>query len=212
MGSVVSDLHPEPLIFPRGVRLLRIDEFPEGSDEERRRLSQANITTGYVLRDGQSERFSASFEANVHAPNLWSSFRDLALAILPDIAAPILGVKDEEPALGPYTDRHEALALFEPYVDRLQHDGFLEFGIMSQHHGRTEEVFVRSAKYLQIWTNKPEAVREVFDRLEIPGRARLEFIDEYPMVSESVPDEHGNASWPMVVERLRLAFDRLPRR
>ena len=204
---------PERLIFPQGVRFPRPDEFPAQYGAERERLARANVTTGYVLRDDRpGDSFSAFFEANVHAPRLFAAFRDLALAILPDVAAPIVGVKDDEPFLGRYTDRDAAVAVFEPYVNQLQHDGFLEFGVIFQHEGRTEEVVVRSAKYLQVWTNQPDAVRSVLHRHRIPAVRALEFIDEYPMVSESLTSADGNATWPVVVAGLQAAFDRLPPR
>jgi len=98
----------------------------------------------------------------VHAPSLWDVFRDLALAILPAVASPIVGVRDEKPIYGPYTDRDSALAVFEPHLRHLVHDAFLEFGIIFQHRGATEEIFVPYAKYLRIWTNKPADVRSVF--------------------------------------------------
>lgn len=204
-------LRPEPLVFPLGVRFPQADEYPPGYEAARERVARANVTTGYILRGG-GESFTAYFEANVHAPRLFGAFRDLALAILPEVAAPIVGVKDDETVLGPYTDRGAALAVFEPHVHHLQHDGFIEFGVMFQHSSRTEEVFVRSSKYLRIWTNDPAAVRAVFARHAVPEVPALEFIDEYPMVSESLLTEEGNATWPTVVEQIREAFARLPPR
>lgn len=97
-------------------------------------------------------------------------------------------------------------------MHQLQHDGFLAFGVMFQHRGRTEEVFVAASKFLRIWTNDLGGVRAVLARHGIAEVPELEFIDEYPMVSESLRTEAGNASWPVVVQALREAFDRLPRR
>jgi hypothetical protein len=208
----VTDLRAEPLIFPDGVRFPRADEFPAGYEQEQQRIARANITTGFVLKDHRTEAFQAYFEANVHAPRLWATFRDVALAILPGVAAPIIGIKEDEPVFGPYTDRDAALAVFEPYVHLLQHDGFLEFGVIFQHRGRTEEVFVRSSKYLQVWTNQPDVVRTVFHRHGLPEVPGLEFIDEFPMVSESLLTEVGNARWPEAYDPLQAAFARLPTR
>ena len=102
--------------------------------------------------------------------------------------------------------------MFESHVRHLVHDGFLEFGIIFQHKGVTEEVFVPYAKYLRIWTNKPEAVRAVFKSHGIPEVPELQFIDEFPRVSNSLLDENGNVGWPPVMERLKEAFESLPRR
>lgn len=140
---------------------------------------------------------------------MFEVFRDLAISILPDVASPIVGLKDEEPVFGPYTTREEALKVFEPHVDLLQNDGFLEFGLIFALQGKTEEIYVKSSKYFQIWTNQPQVVAMVLKRNNIPSAVTLPFIDEYPMVSESI-GINGNAGWPIVFEALQEAFKSLP--
>jgi hypothetical protein len=201
---------PEPLIFPEGVRFPRDDEFPAGYEADRERLARARLTTGYVRREHAGAGFRAFFEANVHAPQLWAAFRTLAEALLPAVAAPIVGVKDEDPILGPYTTRAAALAVLEPHARHLQHDGFLEFGLIYQVAGVTEEVFVRNVKYLQVWTNHPDRAVETFASLGLPEVPDLQFIDQFPRVSESLQTSDGYAEWPGVVEQLRAAFEELP--
>ena len=101
----MADPRPEPLIFPSGVRFPRDDEFPAEYEEERDRIAAANITTGWVEMNFSDRGYAAYFEVNVHAPRVWQVVRDIAEAILPNAAAPIVGLKDEEPVLGPYTTR-----------------------------------------------------------------------------------------------------------
>src|SRR5262249_9853247 len=149
------------------------------------RLANARITTGYLLHPHTEGGFTAFLEANVHADRVWEVFQALARALLPEVSAPIVGVKEEDPILGPYTDRDAALAAFEPYAESLQHDGLLEFGAIFQLRGRTEEVFVPAAKYLKIWTNEPRVAMTVLERHGIPRVESLEFIDQYPRVSET---------------------------
>ena len=199
----------EPLIFPKGVRFPRKNELPKGSEDALRRIAAANITTGYVRNDDGSAAFSSYFEANVHANKVFWVFVRLAISLLPDVAAPIIGLQDEEPVFGPYTSRDSAIEVFEPHTELLQHDGFLEFGITFQHKGRVEEIFVKSSKYFRIWTNQPEVVAEVLEDSAIPRVAKLEFIDEYPMVSKSI-NRNGNAAWPGVYHDIKDAFENLP--
>jgi len=207
----MRDLRPEPLIFPQGVRFCRPDELPKGLEGEESRIAEARLTTGYVVWDSEKDAFRAQFGANVHAPEIWDVFQDLVRALLPEIAAPIVGVKDDDPILGPYTDRDRALAAFAPFADSLQHDGLLEFGMIFQHRGRTEEVFVKAAKYLQIWTNEPELARAVLERHGIPEVPDLKFIHQYPRVSQTL--SFGEiAGWSTVISLLQAAFDALPRR
>jgi hypothetical protein len=202
----------EPLQFPRGVRLLRDDEISAGHAEIRRRAALApRITTGYSISWRAEGPFAAVLEANVHAPQLWKVFQALAEALMPTVAAPILGIKQEEAVKGPYTDRSEATAVFIPYVESLQHDGFLEFGITFQHRGRVEEIFVSSTKYLRIWTNQPDAARRVLHAQGIPEVPNLEFIDNYPRRSETL-SVHGGDHFLYVFDCIQRDFADLPRR
>ena len=209
----VSTPEPEPLRFPRGVRFPHPDEIPRGGPPTRA-LPPAppQITTGYRVATAEGRPYSALIEANVHADRVWHTVQALSRALLPSAAAPIVGIGGEDPVLGPYTDREVALAVFEPYVDALQHDGFLEFGIIFQYQGRTEEVFVRAAKYVQVWTNRPETARRILEECGVPPVPDLQFIDEFPRVSESLCDSAGNAGWPPVLDGLRAAFATLPQR
>jgi len=201
---------PEPLVFPRGVRFARKNEMPNDGEEALARIAKANITTGYTLDSRGGNGFTSYFEANVHAPSIFEVFRDVAESIIIEVAAPIIGLKDEEPTFGPYTTREEALKVFEPHVDLLQNDGFLEFGVIFAFNEKIEEIFVKSSKYFQIWTNKPETVAEVLARNNIPPVENIQFIDEYAMVSRSL-GEGGNAGWPGVIDTIENAFESLPK-
>jgi hypothetical protein len=81
----------EPLILSRGVRPARADEVPGEADPELlARMAAARLLTGYVLAAPPAPAgYTAFLEANVHAPRVWNVFRELAEALLPDIAAPI---------------------------------------------------------------------------------------------------------------------------
>ena len=174
------------------------------------RLKTAHITTGYVCHAHKNAGAMPYFEANAHADRVWLLVKAIAESILPVAAAPIFGLKDEDPILGPYTSREAAIGVFEPFVDELQHDGLLEFGIIFQRAGKTNEVFVRSAKYLQIWTTHPKAVRRILESHGLPEVPDLQFIDNYPRVSETLSLEDGSAGWCMVYEALQRAFASLP--
>lgn len=101
--------------------------------------------------------------------------------------------------------------MFAPFVEELTHDGFLEWGVMFQYRGVTEEVFVTSAKYVRIWTNDPRRAAKVLRRHAIPEVGALAFIDEYPVVSETLQRDGGDAGWSYVLERVTQEFEMLPR-
>ena len=200
----------EPLEFPRGVRFPRKDETPARFDKEFARIAKARITTGFVEKKSEQSGYSTVIEANIHASRVWKVFRDLVNAIIPEAAAPIVGIKDEEPVFGPYTTREAALAVLEPYREPLQHDGFLEFGIIFQLRGHTEEVFVTNVKFIRIWTNLPDKIVAVLTRHGIPEVQDLQFIDEYPRVSEALPFDGQTSGWFPVLEALKSRFQALP--
>ena len=206
---------PEPLILPRGVRYPRLDEIPGGAPSDAAaRVAEAQrtpITTGFVRIDRpDAQGYSSVVEANVHASNLWTIFVDLVNTLLPEAAAPIVGVIDEDPELGQYTRRQAALDVLAPYAEFLVHDGFLEFGCMFQRAGHTEEVFVPSAKFLRIWTNHPDRAEGVLTRHGIPNLPGLRFIDEFPLVREAQPYGDTDSGWYPVIEELREKFRALP--
>jgi hypothetical protein len=200
----------EPLIFPRGVRFPRKNEIPGDPTEVLERVSRARIMTGYKLQKTEGKPFDTYIEANVHASSVFDVFRKLSFALMPDVAAPLIGIKEDEPVFGPYTDLALALAMFEPYIDLLQNDGFLEFGLVHQSKLAFEEIFVASSKYFKIWTNNSGAAQEVLQKSGIPESEALEFIDEYPMVSLSV-DRKRNAAWGDPYYSIQNEFAKLPK-
>lgn len=205
----VNQIKPEPLIFPRGVRFPEKWELPKGSEDVLERVANAAITTGYTIQHVIDKPFDTYIEANVHAPNIFEVFQKLAVATMPDIVAPLIGIKEDEPVFGPYTDRSFAIGIFEPYKELLENDGFLEFGIIHQSEVAFEEIFVASPKYFKIWTNQAEALENVLQECRIPKCSDLEFIDEYPMVSLSLTED-GNAAWTDPFYSIQDEFSNLP--
>ncbi len=201
---------PEPLILPRGIRFRQPHEFPPGAEAEQARIDPAQVTTGYRLLPYAGGMFAAYLEVNAHAINLFALFYDLALTLLPRVAAPIIAIKDGDTYTGPYTIRAAALRLFEPHIQALQHDGFLAFGLICQRDGVTEQIFVQSCKHLQLWTNDPAVARAVLARHQIPEVSNLQVLDQYPLVREPLQTPEGNAVWPLVLEDVRAGFTTLP--
>ena len=199
----------EALRFPHGVRLAADADMPRSKHklEELTRISRANITTGFVLTKSADPSFSTYIEANVHADEIWSAFETLASRLLPEVSAPLVGWTDEEATLGPYTDKVAALAVLRGHAERLQHDGFIEFGLMFQQGGKTEEVMVKGCKDLRIWTNNPGVATDTMSSLGIPNVDKLQFIDEYPRVTERLVGEPSSRE---TISAIVGAFQSLP--
>lgn len=201
---------PEPLVLPRGVRLPQAHELTEGSEAERARVRQAQLTTGYRVIAVPSGPNAGYIEANAHAVTVFALFHELALILMPRVAAPIVTTRGGDAHTGPSTIRAAALRVFEPHVQALQHDGFLGFGLIADRAGVTEQLFVPPAKYLQIWTTQPDLARSVLARHRIPEVQALQRLDQYPVVSESLPTASGEDGWPLVLQHIRAAFATLP--
>lgn len=206
----ISDIKPEPLIFPHGIRFPRKNEIPGDPSDVLKKVARAQITTGYILQKTEGKSFDTYIEANVHATDVFDVFRKLSFALMPEVAAPLIGLKEEEPVFGPYTYRAAAVGAFEAYIDVLQNDGFLEFGLIHQSELAFEEIFVASPKYFKIWTNMGEVAEEVLQSAGIPILEQLEFIDEYPIVSLSV-GKRGNAAWTDPFYSIQEGFAKLPK-
>jgi hypothetical protein len=174
----------ERLRFPRGVRLASREEIPKCTTETLDRIACADIRTGFVSTTTDREGYSTYIEANVHADEIWAAFAALANALIPRTAAPVIGESGDDSTIGPYTTRNVAIAVLQPHAESLQHNASVEFGIMNQHDGQTEEILVKASKYFQIWTNQPAAAESALNSLGIPRAEQLQFIDEFPNTTE----------------------------
>lgn len=91
--------------------------------------------------------------------------------------------KDGEPGvLG--SDRVPCiLSALEAHKYQLQHDGYLQFGIVTQTERTLAEVFVAPTKHFRVWLTDDAAFRAVMTKYGLAEVTSLEFIDEYPHVT-----------------------------
>ena len=205
----------QPLILPSSVRLLLPEEVPAGEEHARLRAEvargqEARFTTGYVLSLTGCREYPAYAEVNVHAPDLWSLVRDLTMNLLPERGAMLIGSKDEKPHSCPYRGTEALLEAVDPYGEALARDGFVEFGFIWQLAGITNEVFVRSARWVEIWTTRPRVLEAVMHEHEIPVAESLVFLDEFPRVTDLTyhpPDMYTHLE---LIRRVRAADAELP--
>jgi hypothetical protein len=72
---------------------------------------------------------------------------------------------------------------------------------------KTEEVTVKGSKDLRIWTNNLAVATETLSSLGIPRVEKLQFIDEYPRVTERLV---GDPSSQETISAIVGAFQALP--
>ncbi|MNE66876.1 hypothetical protein D3C80_1624550 [compost metagenome] len=65
-------------------------------------------------------------------------------------------------------------------------DGYLEFGIMFQDDKILLELFIKKAKYIQFWGIDEVAFRTAMKEFNLTEVPSINFIDEYPLVTESL--------------------------
>ena len=198
---------PERLRFPRGVRLAGRQDIPNCTDEILKTIADADIRTGFTAKSTDDAGYSAYLEANVHADNIWTVFESLVMALVPSFAAPLIAHKDDDPTFGPDSQTGAALSSFLPYAESLQHDGFIEFGMIYQRAVRTEEILVTSTKHFKVWTNHGDAAQAALVQLGLCRIDALRFIDEYPRVTETIT---GAPTATAVVSAVAASFATLP--
>ena len=182
------------LTFPTGVRLSLPYEIMSGPNKEAliEKIRDALIEQGYVIHTADSVFYKFYAEVNIDAPQIWSAFRSLCAALLPEKATPIVGEIDDEPL---HTGRcrrvTDLLALFEPFEYYLANDCFIQFGLVAQLTTEFAEVFVAPTKHLQIWTNEIEVFKTVMDSYHIAPSEKLQLINEFPRVTTALNYENA---------------------
>ena len=177
----------KPLQLPPTIRTANPDEVPERPDIIDRITSRktANIVQGFTLNENSSVDLPFKFyaEINVDNQNLWALFTALLLQ-LPEEICLVYGHIDDDPSYSAYLDKYKILNRLEPYKIELCHDGFLEFGVMHQQETYFEEVFIKKAKFIQYWGMDEARFRSTMTQHDIYEVEGLNFIDEYPLVTE----------------------------
>ncbi len=178
----------QPLQLPPTVRTPRPDEVPDNPDIRQRieARQSANIVQGFTIQQNPTASFPYKFyaEINVDNENLWSFFKTLVLQLPPEVSF-IYG-DGENPCFSKYLDKYGLLNQIEPYKTELTQDGFLEFGMIYQYETYMEEVFVKRSKFIQYWGMDEERFRNTLKDFGIYEVAGLNFIDEYPLVTEAL--------------------------
>ena len=178
------------LIFPDGVRLPTRDEIPKRflAKDPWKEIEAAEISPGFVLNAvPEPERFSHYAEINVDAPVIWQVFCDLSEALLDGVATLLFAEIDEEPERFGTANVSRILELLSPHQYQLAHDGYLEFGLVSDENYLISEVYIAPTKHFKVWLNDEAAFREVLQRHNVVEVERLSFLDEFPRVTESLP-------------------------
>lgn len=175
------------LLLPPTIRTARPDEAPnQGDILDRIAASEtANIVEGYAFCHNETQELPFKFFAEINVDNdrLWAVFKALLMQ-LPDEICLVYNYIDEEPIYSGYSGKYEILNRLEKFQLEIAQDGFLELGALYNDSSFMEEVFVRSPKYLQFWGVDEKRFRETMIEFELYEVPELNFIDQYPFVTE----------------------------
>lgn len=192
------------LVLADGVRLATRDDLPSSSREEAwAHIKAAGVHPGYTLKAAHDQAFRYYAEANVHASETWPTFRDLSRVLLGEHGSLLLSFKDDDPEHVAEAPIEAILTTLERHADQLAHDGFVQFGVMTQTNGDLCEVFVTLSKHFKIWFSDERAFAAQMAKCGLPRAERLEFVDEYSRVTTRLPK--GRA---MQIEDLQQALVR----
>jgi len=199
--------------LPLGIRVPTNNEYPKGYDVKsiNDKRDAVNIVQGFTIREVSGEKFSHYAEVNIDADKIWDVFCHLANKLIGDVAYGILNFKDEEPTLSGFTKAEKLMEIFGDYKIELANDGYLEFGIVNYDENSLNEIFVSSFKYMKIWTTKKELLVKTLNSFGIQQIENLQFIDEFPVVSEALSSNivNGIRHYSEVTECINREFKKI---
>lgn len=110
-----------------------------------------------------------------------------------------------------FTEKQRIIDILNEYKFELVNDGYIEFGISYYDESSLNQIFVKSFKYLQVWTTDSKELFETLDKYKISEYENLNFIDEFPVVSEALSAEKisGVRHHSDVIEEIEREFDSL---
>lgn len=177
------------LELPPTIRTLSLDDFSNNTELEAAisKAATANIIEGYTIQtDIASEPlFNFFAEINIDNSRLWDLLESL-LSLLPEEISFIFGHIDAEPEFSEYDYKDNILKHIQPYRTELSQDGFLEFGFIFQDEKMLTEIFLKRPKYIQFWGTSLKPFLDIMNKFSISEIEDLNFVDEYPMVTESL--------------------------
>ncbi|MDF2540744.1 MAG: hypothetical protein K0S47_462 [Herbinix sp.] len=197
-------------ILPLGIRIPNDDEYPSTYNvkEINNKRNMANIIEGYTLQKSEDQKYTHYFEINIDGDKVWDFFIAATNKIIDNIAYGIIGLREEEPKLSRFTTKENVIKAFKDYAFELTNDGFLEFGIANYDDTSLNEIFASSFKYIKIWTNKLTFLLETLSSFGIQHIENLQFIDEFPVVSEALTDKvNGVTPYTEVKEIIEQRFE-----
>jgi hypothetical protein len=198
------------LELPTTIRTARTDELPSTQDniDWIQESKTAKIVEGYVLNKNESSELPFTFFAEINVDNsrLWEVFKELLLSYDEEISF-IFGHIDQEPFYGKYLEKFEVLNQIEAFKTELTQDGFLEFGIIYNDEEKLKEVFVNRPKYIQFWGVDKKEFESIMNKFSIYEVEDLKFIDEFPLVTETLRLHRENViETAEVINQLKAAF------
>lgn len=174
------------LVVADGVRLATPDELPgspDRRDELRAKIEAASIHPGFTLKAARDPAFRYYAEINVDASDIWALFCDLARGVLAGSGTLLLSFKDDEPQSIAEASVADILDALSAHADQLTHDGYVQFGIVTQTEGELNEVFVTPTKHFHVWFNAERPFASTMTKHELERAERLNSLDEYPRVT-----------------------------
>ncbi len=177
------------LQLPTTIRTARVDELPSTEDnmEWIEESKTAKIIEGFIIKPNETRELPFDFfcEINVDNSKLWMLFKDL-LVTFPEEISFIFGHIDSEPNYSKYDSKYKILNEIEKFETELTQDGFLEWGIIYHDETILKEVFIKKPKYIQFWGVDKVEFQKIMKKHSIEEINDLKFIDEYPLVTESL--------------------------
>lgn len=179
--------------LPNTIRPARFDEVEKDSatDERLRQLAHANIVEGYTINDNnemdKDKRLPFDFyaEINVNNSRLWDVVMTLSEE-LPEVASLVFGYPGATPFYGNYVYKSDLLEEIKFYKKEFSCDPYIEWGILTSDKNQLIEIYVPNTKFIKFWGVDKESFKKVMAHLNLFEVKDIEYIDEYPIIRESL--------------------------
>jgi hypothetical protein len=165
--------------FPEGIRLANSVDLADlpGFLELLNQVSMAKIEQGYVVSSIENNLDQKYVEINIDSQRTWSLFCSLCEKLLPIKTEPMIGDIDEETFfIGKYSNTMETIKLFKEFEFYLANDCHLQVGFRDE----SCAVIITTTKYLKVWTNRNDVLKDTMKKYGLLQIDDLQFIDEFP--------------------------------
>lgn len=197
---------PPTIRFPKPEEIPAIPEIIARMKD----IEHANLVEGYLLNYNHSLELPFTFfaEININNSRIWDVFLQLTKQ-LPNQVSLVWSLNGSESNHSKYIEKQNILKYISPFKTELTQDTKIGFGLIFQTNDKLEEVYMSVTKTLKVWSSNEIAFRQLLNQLGIDEIRNLDFIEEFPYVTQPLHWFHEKTlKIEMVVSQLKKQINK----